>query len=173
MVRMAAFMLCVFYPSEETTHTAAPAGGCAGAVLSSDGAGVAREGHSRGGVGRKELDKKEGHAGRGSKGQTTRGRGRAACAVNGQQLAVAGEGGGRRGREAVQPAGDRAGGVTARALGVGPGGLASSLQTQESCKDCRQEVTGSEVWLSDWMAGRPRQVVSSHGSVELSHACDC
>ena len=72
------------------------------------------------GVGRKELDKKEGHAGRGSKGQTTRGRGRAACAVNGQQLAVAGEGGGRRGREAVQPAGDRAGGVTARALGVGP-----------------------------------------------------
>ena len=48
MVRMAAFMLCVFYPSEETTHTAAPAGGCAGAVLSSDGAGVAQEGHSRG-----------------------------------------------------------------------------------------------------------------------------
>ena len=154
VLKMAAFILCAFYPSEETAHTAVPAGGCAGAVLSSDRAGMAREGHSRG-RGGQELDEKEGRAGRGSKGQTTRGRGRVACAVNGQQLAVAGEGGGRRGREAVQPAGNRAGGVTTRALDVEPRGLASSLQTQELCKDCRQEVTGSEVWLSDWMAGRP------------------
>lgn len=56
------------------------------------------------GVGRKELDEKEGHAGQGSKGQTMRGRGQAMWAMNGQQLAVAGEGGRRRGREAVQPA---------------------------------------------------------------------
>lgn len=41
---------------------------------------------------------------KGSKGPTTRGRGRAARAVSGQQLAVAGEGGGRRGRAAVQRA---------------------------------------------------------------------
>ena len=32
--------------------------------------------------------------------------------------------------------------------------MASSLQTQELGKDCRWEVTGSEVWLSDPTAGR-------------------
>lgn len=86
-------------------------------------------------------------AGQGSKGQTMRGRGRAAWTMNSQRSSA-----GQGGRAASC---NRAEGVTARALGVEPRGLASSLQTQESCKDCRQEVTGSEVWLSDWMAGRP------------------
>lgn len=45
--------------------------------------------------------------------------------------------------------------MTTGALSAEPGGLASSLQTQELGKDCRREVTGSEVRLSDSTAGRP------------------
>lgn len=59
---------------------------------------------------------------------------------------------GQAGRAASR---DRAGGVTTGALSAEPGGLTSSLQTQELGKDCRWEVTGSEVWLSDSTAGRP------------------
>ena len=56
---MAAFMWCAFYPSGETTHAAVPGRGCAGGVLSSDGAGRVREGHCGGRGGQGKLDEKE------------------------------------------------------------------------------------------------------------------